>query len=153
VTHKRYIRSQIEHGLEEEKYGYWGFSPANIPAGGYSEYGVDAIGMTVEGYFPKGVVTPHASFLAMQFEPGASVANLVKIARDFGAYHDGLGFRDSVDVSEGTVSDFMLALDQGMVAAGLAQVLSPGLLQSAFRSGGFAKNVRPLLAKEDFGIA
>jgi hypothetical protein len=76
----------------------------------------------------------------------------VKIARDFGAYHDGLGFRDSVDVREGTVSDFMLALDQGMVAAGLAQVLSPGLLQSAFRSGGFARKVRPLLAKEDFGI-
>jgi hypothetical protein len=152
LTHKRYIRSQIEHGLEEEKLGYWGFSPANIPAGGYSEYGVDAIGMTVDGYFSKGVVTPHASFLAMQFEPGASTANLVKIARVFGAYHDGLGFRDSVDVREGTVSDFMLALDQGMVAAGLAQVLSPGLLQSAFRSGGFARKVRPLLAKEDFGI-
>ncbi|WP_181767451.1 glucoamylase family protein [Streptomyces albidus (ex Kaewkla and Franco 2022)] len=153
VTHKRYIRSHIEHGLEEEKYGYWGFSPANIPSGGYSEYGVDAIGMTTEGYNSKGVVTPHASFLAMQFEPGASVANLLKIARDFGAYHDGLGFRDSVDVREGTVSDFMLALDQGMVAAGLAQVLRPGLLQRPFRSGGFSKNVRPLLAKEDFGIA
>ncbi|SCK18810.1 glucoamylase family protein [Streptomyces sp. WMMB 322] len=153
VTHKRFIRSQIEHGLEEEKYGYWGFSPANIPSGGYSEYGVDAIGMTVDGYFSKGVVTPHASVLAMQFEPEASVRNLVKIARDFGAYHDGLGFRDSVDVREGTVSDYMLALDQGMVAAGLAQVLSPGLLQQPFRSGGFARNVRPLLAKEDFGIA
>ncbi|OEU87335.1 hypothetical protein DB35_28325 [Streptomyces abyssalis] len=153
VTHKRYIRSQIEHGLEEEKLGYWGFSPANIPAGGYSEYGVDAIGMTVDGYFSKGVVTPHASFLAMQFEPKDSVANLLKIARDFGAYHDGLGFRDSVDVREGTVSDFMLALDQGMITAGLAQVLSPGLLQGAFRSGGFRRRVRPLLAKEDFGIA
>ncbi|NLU71364.1 hypothetical protein HCC61_01395 [Streptomyces sp. HNM0575] len=152
VTHKRYIRSHIEHGLEEEKLGYWGFSPANIPSGGYSEYGVDAIGMTVDGYFSKGVVTPHASFLAMQFEPEEAVANLRGLTRDFGAYHDGLGFRDSVDVREGTVSDFMLALDQGMVAAGLAQVLRPGLLQKAFRSGGFARNVRPLLAKEDFGI-
>ena len=152
VTHRRYIRSQIEHGLDEEKLGYWGFSPANIPAGGYSEYGVDAIGMTVDGYYSKGVVTPHASFLAMQFAPRESVANLRKIARDFGAYHDGLGFRDSVDVRKGTVSDFMLALDQGMVAAGLAQVLRPGLLQGPFRTGGFAKNLRPLLAKEDFGI-
>jgi hypothetical protein len=153
LTHKRYIRSQIEHGMEEEKYGYWGFSPANIPAGGYSEYGVDAIGMTVDGYFPKGVVTPHASFLAMPFEPDESVANLKKIADDFGAYDKGLGFRDSIDVAKGTVSDFMLALDQGMVAAALAQVLKPGLLQRPFHSGGFAKNVRPLLAKEDFGIA
>lgn len=153
LTHKRYIRSHIEHGMEEEDYGYWGFSPANVPSGGYSEYGVDAIGMTVDGYHSKGVVTPHASFLAMPFEPGESVANLRRIARDFGAYHDGLGFRDSVDVREGTVSDFMLALDQGMVAAGLAQVLRPGLLQRPFRSGGFARNVKPLLAKEDFGIA
>jgi hypothetical protein len=56
-------------------------------------------------------------------------------------------------VANGTVSDFMLALDQGMVAAALAQVLKPGLLQRPFHSGGFAKNVRPLLAKEDFGIA
>ncbi|MFC4493374.1 glucoamylase family protein [Streptomyces ovatisporus] len=153
LTHKRYIRSHIEHGMEEEKYGYWGFSPANIPAGGYSEYGVDAIGMTVDGYESKGVVTPHASFLAMQYEPAESVANLLKIAEDFGAYDEGLGFRDSVDVREGTVSDFMLALDQGMVAAGLAQVLRPGLLQRPFRTGGFDRKVRPLLAKEDFGIA
>jgi len=153
LTHKRYIRSHIEHGLDEEKYGYWGFSPANIPSGGYSEYGVDAIGMTVDGYHSKGVVTPHASFLAMPFAPAESVSNLLKIDRDFGAYHDGLGFRDSVDVREGTVSDFMLALDQGMVAAALAQVLKPGLLQRPFRTGGFSRNVQPLLAKEDFGIA
>ena len=152
LTHKRYIRSHIEHGLVEEEYGYWGFSPANIPSGGYSEYGVDAIGMATEGYHSKGVVTPHASFLAMPFAPAESVSNLLKIARDFGAYHDGLGFRDSVDVREGTVSDYMLALDQGMVAAALAQVLKPGLLQRPFRTGGFSRNVQPLLAKEDFGI-
>ncbi|MFI1470149.1 glucoamylase family protein [Streptomyces wuyuanensis] len=152
VNHRRHVRSQIEHGLVEEGYGYWGFSPANIPDGGYSEYGVDAIGMFVEGYTSKGVVTPHASFLAMPFARDEAVANLLRMARDFGAYEDGLGFRDSVDVRTGRVSDFMLALDQGMVAAALAQVLSPGLLQRPFRTGGFAARVRPLLAREDFGI-
>ena len=64
------------------------------PAGGYREYGVDALGLNPDGYFSDeektnydagfgscrpatnpnptygdGVVTPHASFLAMMFEP------------------------------------------------------------------------------------
>ena len=45
VNHPLYVRGQIEHGLDEAKYGYWGFSPSNNPAGGYREYGVDALGM------------------------------------------------------------------------------------------------------------
>ncbi|MFG2194156.1 glucoamylase family protein [Streptomyces sp. NPDC048639] len=152
LNHRRHVLSHIEHGLEEENYGYWGFSPASIPAGGYSEYGVDAIGMQVEGYTSKGVVTPHASFLAMPFARDRAIANLRKTARDFGAYDDGLGFRDAVDVRTGRVSDAMLALDQGMIVAALAQVLRPGLLQRPFRTGGFARRVRPLLEREDFGL-
>ncbi|WP_306332979.1 glucoamylase family protein [Streptomyces sp. KL118A] len=152
ATHDRYVRSHIEHGLVEEKYGYWGFSPANIPDGGYREYGVDAIGMQVEGYHSLGVVTPHASFLALPHARGAAIDNLKALERDFGAYDETYGFRDSVDVRSGRVSDFVLALDQGMIAAALAQELRPGLLQAPFRTGGFASRVRPLLAKERFSI-
>ncbi|MFJ5719238.1 glucoamylase family protein [Streptomyces sp. NPDC093149] len=172
LTHQRYVRSQIEHGMEEARYGYWGFSPANIPEGGYQEYGVDAIGMQVDGYasntdrtyttdgaplpppsaFTNGVVTPHASFLALPYAPDEAIANLRALDRDFGAYHDGYGFRDSVNVGTGRVSDYMLALDQGMIAAALAQAIRPGLLQKPFRTGGFQSRVRPLLAKERFSI-
>ncbi|MFC9862350.1 MULTISPECIES: glucoamylase family protein [unclassified Streptomyces] len=171
-THQRYVRSQIEHGMREAQYGYWGFSPSNIPEGGYQEYGVDALGMQVDGYasntdrtyttdgeplppasaFTNGVVTPHASFLALPYAPQEAVANLRALDRDFGAYHDGYGFRDSVNVGTGRVSDFMLALDQGMIAAALAQAIRPGLLQAPFRTGGFRSRVRPLLAKERFSI-
>lgn len=31
LTHRRYVRSQIEHGLDEAEYGYWGFSPQTSP--------------------------------------------------------------------------------------------------------------------------
>ncbi len=41
-NHPLYVRAQIEHGLADAKYGYWGFSPSNNPEGGYREYGVDA---------------------------------------------------------------------------------------------------------------
>ncbi|MFI9598574.1 glucoamylase family protein [Streptomyces sp. NPDC052043] len=152
TTHRRYVRSQIEHGLIEEKYGYWGFSPASIPEGGYREYGVDGIGMQEDGYYSLGVATPHASFLALPQAPSEALTNLTALARDFGAYDDRYGFRDSVDIITGRVSDFVLALDQGMIIAALAQRLSPGLLQAPFRTGGFRTRVRPLLAKERFSI-
>ena len=86
------------------------------------------------------------------YEPAAAVANLTALDRDFGAYDDRYGFRDSVDTATGRVSDFVLALDQGMVAAALAQQLRPGLLQRQFRTGGFRSRVKPLLAKERFSI-
>ncbi|MEU2127286.1 glucoamylase family protein [Streptomyces sp. NPDC018352] len=172
LNHRRYVRSQIEHGMDEAGYGYWGFSPANIPEGGYQEYGVDAIGMQIDGYasntdrtytedgkplppasaFTNGVVTPHASFLALPYAPDEAIANLRALDRDFGAYHAGYGFRDSVNVGTGRVSDYLLALDQGMIAAALAQAIRPGLLQRPFRTGGFQSKVRPLLAKERFSI-
>jgi Protein of unknown function (DUF3131) len=34
VNHPLYVRAQIEHGLQEARYGYWGFSPSNNPSGG-----------------------------------------------------------------------------------------------------------------------
>ncbi|MFD0507788.1 glucoamylase family protein [Streptomyces chiangmaiensis] len=161
-----------DHGLLDAEYGYWGFSPANVPEGGYQEYGVQYFGISPEGYcsntdrtyvpygepkpdpsaYTNGVVTPHAAILALMVTPGAALTNLRNIARDFDAYEDGKGFYDSVNVSTGKVSDRMLSLDQGMVAAALAQVLKPGLLQRPFRSGGFARRLRPLLSKEDFDI-
>ena len=48
INHPLTVAAQIHHGLVDAEYGYWGFSPANIPEGGYTEYGVDAIGMDPE---------------------------------------------------------------------------------------------------------
>ncbi len=110
INHPLTVAAQIHHGLVDAGYGYWGFSPANIPEGGYHEYGVDALGMNPEGYpsnedntlvdygfarfrdpqpdpppsaYTNGVVTPHASFLALRWaaergagEPGQAGARL-----------------------------------------------------------------------------
>jgi hypothetical protein len=93
ANHPLTARAQIHHGLREAGYGYWGFSPANVPEGGYAAYGVDGIGSDPNGYpsnndrtlidhgwegcpnrpalpdppptaYTNGVVTPHAAFLA-----------------------------------------------------------------------------------------
>ncbi|UUN30281.1 glucoamylase family protein [Streptomyces sp. FIT100] len=170
LTH--HALGQRDHGLIDTEYGYWGFSPCNVPEGGYQEYGVQYLGINPGGYcsntdrtyvpygepkpdpsaYTNGVVTPHAGCLALMVTPREALRNLMRIERDFDSYEDGMGFYDSVNVSTGKVSDRMLSLDQGMAAAALAQVLKPGLLQRPFHSGGFRKNLQPLIAKEDFGL-
>ena len=138
VNHPLTVRAHREHGLEEAKYGYWGFSPSSEPGGGYREYGVDAIGLNPDGYlsdaektdfdrgydgcrvgtnatpaYGDGVVTPHALFLAMHMEPREAYDNLRKLV-DIGAYGEG-GFYDAVAVKSGTVAKRYLSLDQAMV--------------------------------------
>ncbi len=49
-NHPLTVDAQRRHGLVEAGYGYWGFSPSNIPEGGYSGYGVDAVGMDPNGF-------------------------------------------------------------------------------------------------------
>jgi hypothetical protein len=57
VNHPLTVDAQIYHGLREARYGYWGFSPSNVPEvpagspeGDYGVYGVDAVGMNADGY-------------------------------------------------------------------------------------------------------
>jgi hypothetical protein len=174
VNHPLYVQAQIEHGLEEADYGYWGFSPSNNPDGGYREYGVDPIGLEPNGYasdqertfvdygfepcrpgapeptdYGRGVVTPHASFLALEYDREAALANLANLEQDFAVYGEG-GFYDAVDVVTGTVSRYYLALDQGMVMAALANELRNDRLRHLFTSGEVTAQVRPTIAPEEF---
>lgn len=189
VNHPLYVRAQIEHGLQEAEYGYWGFSPSNDPAGGYREYGVDPIGMEPNGYasdqerthvdygfetpdgtgycperepkpgptdYGQGVVTPHASFLALDYEPSAALANLANLREDFDAYGWG-GFYDAINVGDpetglnrGQTSRFHLALDQGMVMAAIANELRNDRLQAYFTKGAISEAIKPILAIEEF---
>ncbi len=176
VNHPLYVQAQIEHGLEEANYGYWGFSPSNNPDGGYREYGVDPIGMEPNGYgsdqertyvdygwddpacprpaniptgYGRGVVTPHASFLALDFAPDAALENLANLKQDFDAYGWG-GFYDAIDVTTGTVSKYYLALDQGMIMAALGNELRNNRLQHYFTRGAIEDAIRPILELEEF---
>src|SRR4051794_104220 len=113
VNHPVTVKAQIHHGLVEAGYGVWGFSPSNIPEGGYDAYGVDGIGMNPEGgwsnedktlidhgfpgclrahpaipdpppsAYTNGVVTPHAAFLALRYAPGAARADIARLAARF----------------------------------------------------------------------
>ncbi len=175
INHPLYVRAQIEHGMDEAAYGYWGFSPSNDPAGGYREYGVDAIGMNPDGYtsneehtkvdygfgecrpatddppasaYTNGVVTPHASFIALPYAQVAAEANLANLRSDFDAYGWG-GFFDAINVSTGQVSKYYLALDQGMIMAALGNSLLDDRMRSYFAPQ-IEAQIRPLMAMEHF---
>ncbi|WP_154796121.1 glucoamylase family protein [Occultella kanbiaonis] len=173
ANHPLAVQAHIRHGLDEADYGYWGFSPASNPFGGYNAYGVDVIGMQSDGYFSDiegtdvdggfgdcreganpepefgdGVVTPHAAFLAIPYAPREAVDNLAGIEDELGAYGPG-GFFDSVAVS-GTAAERYLSLDQGMILGALGNVLGHDALHRYFARGEVAQVIRPLIGMEEF---
>jgi Putative glucoamylase/Protein of unknown function (DUF3131) len=178
LNHPLTVAAQIHHGLVDAGYGYWGFSPASIPEGGYTTYGVDALGMNPDGYtsnegnttvnhgfgscragtpdplpsaYTNGVVTPHAAFLALRFAPTASLADLAKLAHDFPGIYGAWGFRDSVNVGTGTVSKAYLSLDQGIVMAAIGNALGHDMLRHAFTTPEVTAALEPVIALEQFG--
>lgn len=172
VNHPLTVRAHREHGLEDAKYGYWGFSPASKPGGGYSEWGVDAIGLNPDGYpsdlertnfddgygectnpdpdWGDGVITPHALFLAMHHEPRQAYENLIKVERDLLAYGEG-GFYDAVAVKSGLIAERYLSLDQSMVMGSIGNLLGDSVIRRHFIRGDVERRLRPLLALEEFG--
>jgi hypothetical protein len=178
ITHPLFVESQIEFGLDEAGYGYWGFSPASDPAGGYREWGVDALGMEPNGYtadadrltleddgwddpacprppttisdYGEGVVTPHAAFLALEIAPAASLENLADLKADFPGLYGRGGFKDAVNVATGQIADRYLALDQGMVIAAIANELLDGRFRD-YLAVTLRESLRPLMAVEQFG--
>jgi hypothetical protein len=174
-NHPLHVRAQIEHGMLDAKYGYWGFSPSSDPFANYREYGVDALGLNPDGYFSdvertsydpgfgdcraatnpnpvygNGVVTPHAPFLAMMHAPQEAYDNLVRLEQNLGAYGPG-GFYDAVAVKSGTVAKRYLSLDQAMVMGAIGNVAGRNVLRRAFVTRGVEKALRPVIAMEEFG--
>jgi hypothetical protein len=150
---------------------------AQILEGGYNAYGVDGIGMNPEGYpsnedntftdagfagcrdgkptpppsaFTNGVVTPHAAFLALRWAPDATLGNLAALQSDFAIY-DRWGFRDSVNVDSGAVSNGYLSLDQGIVMAAIGNALAGDMLRDAFATKSIRKVLQPIISMETFG--
>jgi hypothetical protein len=181
MNHPYTADAQIDHGLNVARYGTWGFSPSNTPEGGYGAYGVDAAGMDPNGMpsnedntlvdrgfagcpdrpakpdppasaYTNGVVTPHASFLALRYRRTAAIANLAALERIPGAYNQ-WGFADSVNVGTKFPSPARLSLDQGMIMAALGNALGADVMRTAFTGhDGLKRAVRPVVGVEEFNV-
>ena len=175
LNHPATVKAQKYHGLTEAEYGYWGFSPASDPFAEYREYGVEAVGISADGYasdvektdvdlgydgcrdatnpspdFGDGVVTPHAAFLALPYDKKGVLKNLAGLRANEGAYGPG-GFYDAVAVGSNTVAERYLSLDQSMIMGAIGNELLDDRLKSYFVDKKLEKALKPLVAAQRFG--
>jgi hypothetical protein len=103
--------------------------------------------------YTNGVVTPHAAFLALRFAPDEALANLEALARDFPKLYGKWGFRDSVNVDSGAVSNSYLSLDQGMIMAAIGNALGGDFLRKAFTTPDVERTLGRVIGQERFGAS
>jgi hypothetical protein len=138
---------QRRYALETLGYPVWGLSPSSVPPGeGYHEFGVRVLG--ARGY-GAGVVTPHASALALAVTPGEATANLRRLAERYDLYGD-FGLYDAVDPTSGEVARTYLALDQAMILIALANHLHPHAVTDLFARDPIAARALAILGDERF---
>ncbi|MEI7750483.1 MAG: glucoamylase family protein [Candidatus Omnitrophota bacterium] len=140
---------QRDYALTEKKYPVWGISPSATADGRrwmYGEYGVKRLG--VKGYSDRGVITPHASFLALDALPKDAIKNIRKLLT-FDLYGE-YGFYDSITFPNKKVNTQYLALDQGMILIPIANYLKKGVIQEYFHKDPVGKKAKELLGQEDF---
>ncbi|MDP3790973.1 MAG: glucoamylase family protein [Candidatus Omnitrophota bacterium] len=146
INNERHAKIQIKHTLGKLAYPVFGMSPSCVPGGGYKEYGVKPLG--VKGY-KAGVVTPHATFLALEFAPKECIANIRKMLKNYKAYGE-YGFYDAIDVKTGKVALQYLCLDQAMSFLALDNYLNDGAIRKRFSADPISKSAEELLKVEDF---
>ncbi|WP_425953970.1 glucoamylase family protein [Xylanimonas sp. McL0601] len=146
LADQRIAQVQIKYATEELGYPVWGMSPSSTAddTGGYGGFGADGFKFPQGQWLaqgpcfgcqpdPESVVTPHASFLALDVAPQQAFANIMKLRQLYPDLytHDG-GFYDAVNPATGQVGHRMLVLDQSMIMAALDNALNGGRLQHWF---------------------
>jgi hypothetical protein len=141
-----HVKAQRQYARRVLDYPVWGMSPCMLPSGHYEAFGVPPLG--VRGY-DAGVVTPHASALALAVAPQAAIRNLRELVSRYDIYGD-FGLYDAVDPKTGEVAHAYLALDQAMIFLALVNHLERHAIQRMFTSDPAVKRVLPIIAVERF---
>ncbi|HEX3425148.1 MAG TPA: glucoamylase family protein, partial [Acidimicrobiales bacterium] len=145
------VQVQIKYATQQLGYPVWGMSPSSTPddSGGYNSYGVEGLvfpyygaGATAanpneglsqcHGCATEDVVTPHASFLALDVDPQAAYANIERLRRLYPGIYGVGGFFDAVNPVTGSIGHRYLVLDQSMIMASLDNALNNGEMQEHF---------------------
>jgi hypothetical protein len=154
----RTVEVQARYAAGQLHYPVWGMSPSSTAddTGGYGGYGVEGLA------FPQGqrlsqcttcatedVVTPHASFLALNVAPRAARANIAELLARYPGVYGADGFYDAVNPVTGAVGHGYLVLDQSMIMAALDDALHGHALQRDFARDPVSWAARTYLSGED----
>jgi hypothetical protein len=142
------VHATVQETYARAELGYpvWGLSPSARPAGAYGEFGARVLGS--RGY-PAGVVTPHATALALAVAPERATEGLRALVDRYPLYGE-YGFYDAVAPMSGEVAYQYLALDQSMLFLAIANHLTGGSLRTRFGADPIVAAIVPLLGEETF---
>jgi len=151
LADERTVQVQIKYAAQQLHDPVWGMSPSSTPddTGGYSGYGVEGLAFPYygsgaddshpnqglsqcHGCATEDVVTPHASFLALDVAPQQAYANIKKLRTLYPGVYGADGFFDAVNPATGAVGHRDLVLDQSMIMAALDNALNDRSLQRDF---------------------
>ena len=128
-------------------------SPSSTPddTGGYGGFGVEGLAFPYYGFgadashpnqglsqchdcATEDVVTPHASFLALDVTPQQAYPNIKALRAGYPGVYGADGFFDAVNPATGAVGHRYLVLDQSMIMAALDNALNNRAMQRHFAS-------------------
>jgi len=167
----RTVQVQIKYATQQLHDPVWGMSPSSTPddTGGYSGYGVEGLAFPYfgtganashpneglsqcHGCATEDVVTPHASFLALDVAPQQAYANIAALRARYPGVYGPDGFFDAVNPSTGAIGHRDLVLDQSMIMAALDNALHDRALQRDFARDPVAWAAHTYLALETMSL-
>jgi len=167
----RTAQVQIKYATEQLHYPVWGMSPSSTAddSGGYGGFGVEGLtfpyfGFGADASHPndglsqchgcatEDVVTPHASFLALDVAPQEAYRNIQALRAHYPGVYGPAGFFDAVNPVTGSVGHRYLVLDQSMIMAALDNALRNRAMQRHFAQDQVAWAARTYLSMETFSI-
>jgi hypothetical protein len=167
----RTVQVQIKYATQQLHDPVWGMSPSSTPddTGNYAGYGVEGLtfpyygtGATAanpneglsqcNGCATEDVVTPHASFLALDVAPQQAFANIQALRTLYPGVYGPDGFFDAVDPATGAIGQRDLVLDQSMIMASLDNALRDRAIQRDFARDPVSWAARTYLGLEKMSI-
>ncbi len=167
----RTAQVQIKYATQQLGYPVWGMSPSSTAddTGDYGGFGVEGLAFPYfgtganashpnsglsqcHGCATENVVTPHASFLALDVAPRQAYANISALRALYPGVYGPDGFFDAVDPATGAIGHRYLVLDQSMIMAALDNALNNRAIQRDFARDPVSWAARTYLRLENMSI-
>ncbi|MBI4550014.1 MAG: DUF3131 domain-containing protein [Candidatus Omnitrophica bacterium] len=139
-----------DYALLKKRYPVWGISPCMVDRGArgnFLELGIREI--AVKGYADKAIVSPHASFLALELITESVLTNIRRLLTFYDIYGP-YGFYDAVYLRGPKVTRQYLALDQAMIFIAVTNYLKNGMIRQLFHRLPESGKINSLLGEEKF---